>query len=48
VVYVRNNKLANDYKIVRIHGSYSEEVLGIMPDIDVDPDKLEARRRMCD
>lgn len=50
VVYVRNNKLANDYKIVRIHGSYSEEVLGIMPDVDadIDPDKLEARRRMGD
>ena len=48
VVYVRNNRLANDYKITRIHGAYHELVLGILPDIDVDPDTLEARRRMND
>ena len=48
VVYVRNNRLANDYKIVRIHGSYHELVLGIIPDIDVDPGRIEARRRMND
>lgn len=48
VVYVRNTKLANDYRITRMHSSYSEEVLGILPDIDVDPDKAEVRRRMRD
>lgn len=32
IVYVRNEKISMDFEIVRSHGSYSQEVLGIMPE----------------
>lgn len=47
VVYVRNSKMGNDYCITRLHASYAEMVLGIIPD-DVDRSKFESRRRMKD
>lgn len=31
VVYVRNEKIGTDYEIVRVHKSYSVEVLGVVP-----------------
>lgn len=45
IVYIRNNKLGNDYCVTRLHASYSEAVLGIIPGLN---DNLEARRRMMD
>lgn len=45
IVYIRNNKLGNDYCVTRLHASYSEAVLGIIPGIN---DNFEARRRMMD
>lgn len=45
IVYIRNNKLGNDYCVTRLHASYSEAVLGIIPGLN---DNFEARRRMMD
>lgn len=47
VVYVRNSKMGNDYCVTRIHASYAEMVLGIIPD-EMDRSKFESRRRMKD
>ena len=47
VVYVRNSKMGNDYCITRVHASYAEMVLGIIPD-EMDRSKFESRRRMKD
>ena len=44
IVYIRNNKLGTDYCVTRLHASYSESVLGIIPGLD----NLDARRRMMD
>lgn len=45
VVYIRNERRTNDYEVLREPGSYTEDVLGVVPD---ESRKTTARRRMRD
>ncbi len=45
IVYVRNKKLGLDYEVTRVHGSFSEEVLGVKPEPPKAPAKNTTKRR---
>lgn len=44
VVYIRNERRTNDYEVLREPGSYTEDVLGVVPD----EDRKTVRRKMRD
>ena len=47
VVFIRNEKLATDFEVLRHNGSYAEEVLGLVETDDhVEHSAMSRRRRL--
>jgi hypothetical protein len=45
IVYVRNEKLQTDYEVTRLNKSYSETVLGVIPEKKPRARRQNVRRR---